>query len=344
MKKLTALVLAAAATAGASTLLAQSAPARSPRVVSRPAPSESAGPEAVHPQAVTGTASYSVQLNIVTRVQGSSFFRTSVDITNNTDSDGVVAKLQYCYNYNSSFIGCTCPTGSAPGPGCPSPPPALAPLHRQENFHTDDIVQYLGATPGVLVPGADTASFGTLLVTFSNLPSGQGWEGTVLARTYSPLDQSNPALGTVASAYPASLFFESASHTLVGTVRDTIAAPTDAGALRSNIGITNTALVNTNPVIVTLQFFDATQGSATNGALVASYALPHALAAGEVFQLNNIWAALGIKSNVQTCVVFADVQSATGNERIEGYIAILDNGTRDNAFFEMKCSAGCGLP
>ncbi len=328
MTKLTALVLAAA-TVGAPPVLAQVPSARSTRTVSRPAASTPARPEAAHP-AATGTQSYSVQLNIVTRIQGSSFFRTSVDVTNNSDADGVVATLQYCYTYNGAFQGCTSTQ-------------SLAPLNARDDFHTDDIVQYIGATPGVLVPGADTASFGTLLVTFNNLPSKQGWEGTVTARTYSPYDQSNPSLGTVASAYTASLFFESAAYSLVGLVRDTLAAPTAAGALRSNIGVTNTALVNTNPVIVSLQFYDATQGSATNGQLVGSYTIPHALAAGEVFQLNNIWAALGIPSGVQSCVAFADVQSPTGNERIEGYIAILDNGTKDNAFFDMKCSSGCGI-
>ncbi len=313
---------------GAAPLLAQVPSSRSPRAVSRPAASAAVRPAAAQP-AATGTT-YSAQLNIVTSLQGSSLFKTSVDVTNNTSTDGVIATLQYCYSYNGAFQGCT----SAQ---------TLAPLFALDDFHTDDIVGYLGSTPGVLVPGADTASFGTLLVTFSNLPSAQGWEGTVTARTYSPYDQSNPSLGTVASAYPASLFFESAAHSLVGLVRDTIAAPTAAGALRSNIGITNTALVNTNPVIVSLQFYDATQGSATNGQLVGSFTIPHALAAGEVFQLNNIWATLGIPANVQSCVAFADVQSATGNERIEGYIAILDNGTKDNAFFEMKCSAGCGF-
>ena len=50
------------------------------------------------------------------------------------------------------------------------------------------------------------------------------------ARTYSPYDQSNPSLGTVAIAYPGSLFFESARASLVGIIRDTRPAPTDAGA------------------------------------------------------------------------------------------------------------------
>src|SRR5262249_31152090 len=150
-----------------------------------------------------------------------------------------------------------------------------------DTFHTDDIVAFLG---NLLVPGAADASFGTFIVTFSGLPSGNGWEGTVTGRTYSPLGS-----GTVAIAYPATLFFEPASGSLVGTIRDTRPAPTDAGALRTNLGITNTALNDPNsPVTVQISIYDATENSPTAGTRVGNI-LSKTLQPGEVTQISDLF-------------------------------------------------------
>jgi hypothetical protein len=298
------------------------------RVVSRPAPSAQARSAHIDPAAATtATYAYSAQVNIITRIQGTSFFKTAIDITNNTDTDGVSATFQYCYTLNGTFQGCTTPQSIN--------------LVARDNFHTDDIVQYLG-TLGVLAPGAEQQSFGTFLVTFDNLPSNLGWEGTVTARTYSPYDQTDPSKGTVASAYPGSLFFESASGSLVATVRDTLAHPTDAGALRTNLGVTNTALNNGDPVTVKVSFYDVTPNSPTNGQRVGNILTVSNLAEGEVRQINNVWAAASIPSSVDSCIAFVDVSPPNDLATIEGYITILDNGTRDSAYFEMKCAAGCG--
>jgi hypothetical protein len=268
-------------------------------------------------------AAYSAQVNIVTRVQGTSFFRTAIDITNNTDVNAV-AQMQYCYTLNNVYQGCT-PTQSIS-------------LLAIDNFHTDDIVQYLGSL-GILAPGAEDFSFGTLLVTFQNLPSNFGWEGTVTARTYSPCNQCTQTPGTVAIAYYGSLFFESANTTLVGTIRDTQSAPTAAGALRTNLGVTNTDLNGVGPVNVQLSFYDVTPGTPTNGERVGNFINVDGLQAGEVRQINSVWATALIPSNVQSCIAFADITSpASGFPTIEGYINILDGGTQDGAFFEMKCA------
>lgn len=296
---------------------------RATRVITRNAPSADARAPQLEPKATA--EAYSVQVNIVTRVQGTSFFRTAIDITNNTDATGVVAQVQYCYTLNSAFVGCTSTVDLN--------------LLSFDNFHTDDMVQYLGSIPGLLAPGAEDLSFGTLLVTFQNLPSKFGWEGTVTARTYSPYDQSNPNLGTVAIAYPGSLFFESANSTLVATIRDTRSAPTAAGALRTNLGVTNTGLNSAAPVSVQLSFYDVTEGSPTNGQRVGGFVNLSALEAGEVRQVNNIWSTAGIPASVQSVIAFADVTSpTTGFPTIEGYANILDGGTQDGAFFEMKCA------
>jgi hypothetical protein len=280
---------------------------------------------------------YTVEVPIVTRVVGTALFRTALDISNNTASGTsavpVVARLQYSYNrvnldHSLSFF-------RTPDPTSPTGHALNINLLAFDNFHTDDIVQYLGSL-NVLEPGAAENSFGTLDVTFENLPSAQGWEGAVFARTYSP----NPTGGgTVAIAYPASLFFESASQTLVATIRDTQTSPSGAGALRTNIGIRNTDIrCNLQDVTVQVTFYDVTTGSPTNGQRVGA-ALTLALRSGEVRQLDNIRAKAGIPDNVTAMLAFVDVfgASATG-PTIEGYVNILDGGTQDGAFFEMKCA------
>jgi hypothetical protein len=326
MKRLTLATVSVLALAAAPLLAEGNAWTRRPRVVQRPSSSANTKNARVDPAAATA-AGYSVQLNIVTRVQGTSFFRTAVDITNNTTTNNVVATYQYCYTLSGTYRGCTAQQSIN--------------LFGLDTFHTDDIVQYLGSQ---LDPAAADSSFGTFIVTFSGLPSGNGWEGTVLGRTYSPVDQANPSAGTVAIAYPASLFFESASGELVGTIRDTRPAPTDAGALRTNLGITNTALFDTqNPVTVQVSIYDATEGSNTAGTRVGNV-LTRTLQPGEVTQISDLYTAAAVPTNVLGAIVFIDVQgpvSTTTPPSIEGYINILDGGTQDGAFFEMKCSKGC---
>lgn len=273
--------------------------------------------------APAAAAGYSVQLNIVTRVQGTSFFRTAVDISNNTTTDGVTASYQYCYTLNGTFQGCTTAQAIV--------------LHPLDNFHTDDIVAYLGGL-NLLAPGAADLSFGTFIVTFSGLPSGNGWEGTVTGRTYSPYDQNNPAAGTVAIAYPGSLFFESATGSLVGIVRDTRPAPTDAGALRTNLGITNTdALGSHGPVQVEVRLYDTATGARVGNILNRT------LQPGEVTQINDLFTSAAVPSTTVSCIVFVDTVGPLPNPAptIEGYVNILDGGTQDGAYFELKCSAGC---
>jgi hypothetical protein len=287
--------------------------------------------------ASTAAVSYSVEVPVVTRVVGTALFRTALDISNNTASGTtavpVVARFQYSYNRVNA-------DGSVSFFRTPIQSVSLLAF---DNFHTDDFVQYLGTLPGVLQPGADVSSFGTLLVTFENLPSSQGWEGTVFARTYSP----NPTgAGTVAIAYPGSLFFESANSTLVATIRDAQTVSSPAGRLRTNIGIRNTDVRGTGQnVSVTLEFYDVTPGNPTNGQRVGNVITISSLQPGEVRQINNVRAAAVIPENVVGMLVFADVVGASAaSPTVEGYVNLLDGDTQDGAFFEMKCadSDGCG--
>jgi len=297
---------------------------RLPRVVSRPGMGDSVQAGQRVGQAVA--AGYSVQLNIVTRVVGASFYRTAVDITNNTSTDGVTASYQYCFTLNGQYQGCTTAQAIV--------------LHNFDNFHTDDIIDYMG-TQGQLPPGASDASFGTFIVTFSNLPSNNGWEGTIVGRTYNAADNADPSKGTVAIAYLGSLFFESSQGTIQAIVRDTVPAPTDAGALRTNIGVTNTGL-NNDPgtsLDFAITFYNTDTGAIVGDQLVP----PHPIQVGEVFQFNDVFTAAHIPTDVTSCIAFIDITSPQGAkpDTIEAYVNVLDAGTNDGAYYEFKCSVGC---
>lgn len=321
-------LVSAALVLAATPLFAANPSSRGPRVVTRPsAPTPAAKSARIDPLPATA-ASYSAQLNIVTRVQGTSFFRTAVDITNNTEANPVTATYQYCYTLNGVYQGCTAQESLT--------------LLNFDSFHTDDIIQYLGSQDLIPVE-AENSSFGTFIVTFTGLLSGNGWEGTVTGRTYNPYVVNGATVGTLAIAYPGSLFFESATGSLVGLIRDTQLAPTVAGALRTNLGITNTdANGVANPVVdVQLTFYDVTENSPTNGNLVGNPINIAGLQAGEVRQTNNIFTAAAIPADITSLIVFADILAGDPLATIEGYINILDGGTQDGAFFEMKCSTGC---
>ena len=313
------LAVAAVSTAETGTSLR-----RLPRVVARPGMNGSVQTGQRVGEATA--AGYSVQLNIVTRVVGASFYRTAVDITNNTSTDGVTASYQYCFTLNGQYQGCTTAQAIV--------------LHNFDNFHTDDIIDYMG-TQGQLPPGASDASFGTFIVTFSNLPSNNGWEGTIVGRTYNAADNADPSKGTVAIAYLGSLFFESSQGTIQAIVRDTVPAPTDAGALRTNIGVTNTGL-NNDPgtsLDFAITFYNTDTGAIVGDQLVP----PHPIQVGEVFQFNDVFTAAHIPTDVTSCIAFIDITSPQGAkpDTIEAYVNVLDAGTNDGAYYEFKCSVGC---
>lgn len=267
----------------------------------------------------TSATTYSAELPVATRVVGTAFFRTSVDITNNTTSNGVIAEYQYAY------------VRTTDGAFFRTVVDAIE-LDALANFHTDDLVEFLGQQ-GLLQPGAAESSFGTFIVTFENLPSSEGWEATVTARTYSPAEVGS---GTNSIAYYGSLFFESANQFLVGTIRDTtLVTPTPAaGALRTNIGIRNTDINGTGQnVSADLSFYDPVTGNQVGSVIGIDNLQP-----GMVRQVNNVFVAAAIPSNITSLICFADVRNPTSTSpTIEGYIVILDDDTKDGAFFEMKC-------
>ena len=286
--------------------------------------------------------SFSAEVPVVARVQGTAFFRTSIDINNNTNQNNVNVAYQFSYTCVSS--GCD---AANPFHRTPIQNITLAALG---NFHQDDMVDYLNTQLSLLVPGAEQGCIGTLLVTFSNLPATnpQGWEGAVVARTYNHLDESTPSSATVGFAYNASLFFESADTTLVGTARDTKGSPSVAGKLRSNFGVRNTDINGTQQnVTVVLTAYDVANGQlvGTSGGFTFANLQP-----GEVRQISDLWNTLAIPSTVNQVIIFIDNPSPTSTSpTFEGYVTIIDGGsatggstngvaTQDASFFEMKCA------
>jgi hypothetical protein len=252
------------------------------------------------------------------------YVRTSVDISNNTTTDGVGADIQYCYAVNDVFQGCT---GHL-----------TIPLGHLDSFHSDDIVSYLGSR-GLLVVGAGQNVLGTLLVTFQNLPSKTGWEGTVTASTYNRVSEVDPLRGTVGCGQAASLFFESALTSLVGTAHDTVPAPSaQAGSLGATLGIHNTDALSTgNPVTVDVTLYDASTGQPVGTRITLANIQP-----GEVRLINDLFTQAAVPTNVSSVIVFADTRNTTGTApTIEGFLLTQDTDNGDTRYHELKCAVGC---
>ncbi len=249
--------------------------------------------------------------------------RTSVDISNNTSTDGVSATLQYCYSSAGAFVGCTDAVSVA--------------LGHFDNFHQDDVVGYLGSL-GKVPQSAVNDSVGTLLVTFFDLPSLQGWEGTVSANTYSRVSEVDPLRGTVGCGVAASLFFESATATVVGTARNTEAAPSaEAGSIQSSLGIHNTDAKGTgDSVDVDVTLYDPNTGAQVGTSIPLT-----GIAPGELRIVDDLFAAAGVRT-LTSAIVFADTRNTSANSAtIEGFILDQDTDSLDTRYHEMKCAAGC---
>lgn len=273
----------------------------------------------------TFTASVGAPTTKATRVATpNAYLRTSVDISNNTSTNTVSAILQYCYATAGTFQGCTGQRTIG--------------LGAFDNFHQDDIVTYLGSL-GDLPQAAVLDSTGTLLVTFTGLPSAQGWEGTVSANTYNRVSEVDPLRGTVGCGVQPSLFFESATASLVGTARDSVPAPSaEAGSISSTLGVHNTDAKGTNlPVTVDVTLYNPATGQLVGSAITLSNIAP-----GEVRLVNDLFGAAGVPTNVTTAIVFVDTRNTSSNSpTVEGFILDQDTDSLDTRYHEMKCSAGC---
>ncbi len=283
-------------------------------------------------QGISGTA-YSQELPVLARVQGSAFFRTFVSFTNNTSSNGVTASYQFSYTCVS--------TSCSPAGGFYRTAVQTVTLPALGSFVQDDFIDFLN-TQGLLQPGANAGTIGTLLVTFNNLPSSNGWEANVLARTYNRIVEADPNQGTVGFAYNASEFFDSADTTLVAYGHDTKSFPTVAGKVRTNVGIRNTDINGSNQnMTVDITCYDTATGAKVGNTITFADLRP-----GEVRQVSDLWASAGIAATVSNVIVFADARNPTATSpTMEGYITLIEGqNTQDAALFTMLCgdANGCG--
>ena len=136
------------------------------------------------PQAAAGQAESKGAALPAEAASPSQLVRTAVDFNNNTSRNGVTVTFQYSYR---------CLSGACAGGFFRTASHQIT-LQAIDSFHQDDFVEYL-ASLGLLQPGADQASAGTLLVTVSNLAqvSPMGWEVGVSAQTYSNILETDPS-------------------------------------------------------------------------------------------------------------------------------------------------------
>jgi hypothetical protein len=168
------------------------------------------------------------------------------------------------------------------------------------------------------------------------------------------LDEGTSDSATVGFAYNASLFFESADTTLVGTARDTKGSPSVAGKLRSNVGVRNTDINGTQQnVTVVLTAYDTASGTKVGNPAGFTFT---SLQPGEVRQISDLWNTLAIPATVHQVILFIDNPAPTSTSpTFEAYVTIVDGGagsagptlgvaTQDASFFELKCADtnGCG--
>src|SRR5438477_1818851 len=101
MKRLIAFAILSAALAGAPLTAASPAAGRMP--VAR-AVSPRSGIARKSTAALCNGICYSAEVAVVTRVQGTAFFRTSIDISNNLTNQSILATYQYTYISNNQIF------------------------------------------------------------------------------------------------------------------------------------------------------------------------------------------------------------------------------------------------
>ncbi len=257
------------------------------------------------------------------------FVRTAVDISNHTPAS-ITADIQYTYKCTSAACS---PVG-----GFYNTAVRRINLGAFGNFHDDDIVDLLDSQ-GVLQPGANQGSIGTLLITFNGLPGNVGWEATAQANTYNRISEPDELRGTVGYGMNGSLFFESTNTSVTATVRDTRVTPGLEGDLLTNVGIRNTDIVGTNAnVNVDLSLYDP-----DSGARIGNVVQLNGIAPGEVRVVEDLYTAAGVGNANKSLILFADVRNRTpSSPTIEGFVLIQDFRSLDSRFHEMKCGDPTG--
>jgi hypothetical protein len=277
----------------------------------------------------TPTAGVTARHTSAIQATPNAFVRTAVDISNHTPAS-ITADIQYTYKCTSAACS---PVG-----GFYNTAVRRINLGAFGNFHDDDIVDLLDSQ-GVLQPGANQGSIGTLLITFNGLPGNVGWEATAQANTYNRLSEPDELRGTVGYGMNGSLFFESTNASVTATVRDTRVTPGLEGDILTNVGIRNTDINGTNAnVNVDLSLFDPASGTRIGNVVPLN-----GIAPGEVRLVEDLFTVAGVPNANKSLILFADVRNRTpSSPTIEGFILNQDFRSLDSRFHEMKCGDPTG--
>ena len=263
--------------------------------------------------AVPALAGFSVDLPVVTKVQGATtIFYTSLTVTNNsaTSTDVLFEYITADYTVDASGV-------------------LIGGLAGHGSFHTDDFIQYL-ADQGFLTAAQAASSFGSLLLNFSAASFTAGTEASAVARIYNY--QTAGARPSIGFAYRGNVLRQEGAHTVTSVIRNTAGLATGPDISTNlgfeNVGINDAGALDANPVTVQLSFYDGATGAPVGGH--PSYTLK----AGQIVQVNGAWNAFGLPAGTHEVLVVATETSGTA--QIGGYVVLKDNATNDTSFFFME--------
>ena len=249
---------------------------------------------------------------VVTQIQGVTFYRTSITISNGNEVITTPVTMEFYYRspVDGTFQVATLDVNPALGP-------------KRVRFY-DDIIQAFKNAGQIRATDANSALFGTLLVYFDLLNIRA--EAGVVARTYS----AAPGGGTLGFAYPGICFCEAGTRfRALGSGRDGVFG--NDGSTRANLGIINQGDADGNgSTDVRITYYDGSNGNQLKQFFLSSV-IHRELQANEVYQLNNIFNDASVPSTTTTMTIKVEAQRA--NWYVSAYVVQLDNTTNDGSFF-----------
>ena len=249
---------------------------------------------------------------VVTQIQGATFYRTSITLTNGNETltAPVVMDFSYRSPADGTFQIATLTLSPALGP-------------KRVAFF-DDIIQEFKNAGRIRAADTSQGLFGTLLVTFGVLDIKA--EAGVVARIYS----AAPGGGTLGFAFDGKCFCEAGTRfRALGGGRDGVFG--NDGSTRANLGIVNDGDASgVGATDVRITYFDGSTGTQLKQFFLSDL-IHHDLEANEVAQINNIFNDSAIPSTTTTLMIKVEAQQA--DLYVTGYIVQLDNTTQDGSFF-----------
>ena len=249
---------------------------------------------------------------VVTQIQGATFYRTSITLTNGNETltAPVVMDFSYRSPADGTFQIATLTLSPALGP-------------KRVAFF-DDIIQEFKNAGRIRAADTSQGLFGTLLVTFGVLDIKA--EAGVVARIYS----AAPGGGTLGFAFDGKCFCEAGTRfRALGGGRDGVFG--NDGSTRANLGIVNDGDASgVGATDVRITYFDGSTGTQLKQFFLSDL-IHHDLEANEVAQINNIFNDSAIPSTTTTLMIKVEAQQA--DFYVTGYIVQLDNTTQDGSFF-----------